>query len=197
MPVDKKLTAKILGFSKVQENPLSCQHSRGKLELAVLQALSQAMITLSKLSQDVLLFTTYEFSFFKLEKSLATGSSIMPNKNNLDVLELVRGNSGVVLNLANQVGTIITGLPSGYNRDLQLTKASLMQGIKITTETIKIMKLVFEYLKPNKSELKKAMSEDLFATDKAYQLVLQGIPFRQAYKQVKIMLEKGGDKNEK
>lgn len=186
LPLDKQLTAKLLGFTKVQDNPMACQHLRGKVELAVLAAVSQIMITLSKFAQDVLLFTTSEFDFFEVTESLTTGSSIMPQKKNVDVMELVRGRTQVVIGLATQVAGICAGLPSGYNGDLQETKGSLMQGLKITLQSLQVCKLVVEGLKPNQDKLKAAMTPELYATDRAYELVKQGVPFREAYEQIKL-----------
>lgn len=186
LPLDKKLTAKLLGFSQVQDNPIACQHLRGKVELAILAAMSQIMITLSKFAQDVLLFTTSEFDFFEVAESLTTGSSIMPQKKNVDVMELVRGRTQVVIGLATQVAGICAGLPLGYNGDLQETKGPLMQGLKITLQSLQVCKLVVEGLKPNQDKLKAAMTPELYATDRAYELVKQGVPFREAYEQIKL-----------
>lgn len=186
--VDKELTAKLLGFAKVQENPLACQNSRGKIELAVVHALSQVTLTLSILAEDLLLFTTSEFDFFHVDESLTTGSSIMPQKKNLDVMELVRAKAHVILGLSAQIGGIVAGLPSGYNRDIQETKQPLLQAFKITSQSLQVCALVVKGLEPNKSALKRAMTSELYATEKAYVLTHKGLPFRDAYKTIKIEL---------
>jgi argininosuccinate lyase len=190
LPLDKKLTAKLLGFSKVQKNSLACQHSRGKIELAVLQTLAQLMITLSKLAEDVLLYSTQEFGFFTVNGDLTTGSSMMPQKKNLDVMEIVRARVQVVLAFCQQVGGIAAGLPSGYNRDLQETKEPLMKGLEITIQSLKVCQLVIRGLKPNKEVLQQAMTDELYLIDEVNALVKKGVPFREAYRQVKESYEK-------
>ena len=190
LPVDKKLTANLLGFSKVQWNPLSCQHARGKVELAVLQSLSQIMVTLSKLAQDVLLYSTDEYGFFKVDETLTTGSSLMPQKKNLDVMELVRAKAHTLLGWSQLVGGVVAGLPSGYNRDVQETKGPLMRGLKATLESLKVCQLTVKGLEPQKQKLKEAMTGELYATEQVDELVKQGMPFRQAYRQVKEAYEK-------
>jgi argininosuccinate lyase len=185
LPLDKQLTARLLGFAKVQHNPIACQHLRGKLELAVLAAMGQIMITLSKLAQDLLLFTTQEFDFFQVDESLTTGSSIMPQKKNLDVAELIRAKAHVVGGYTAMVAGICAGLPMGFNRDMQETKGPMMQGLKTTKDSLSVTKVLITGIKPKASNLKAAMTADLYATDKAYELVKKGVPFRKAYQQIK------------
>lgn len=186
LPLDKQLTAKLLGFAKVQDNPIACQHLRGKVELAVLAAMAQLMITLSKLAQDLLLFTTSEFDLLEVDEALTTGSSMMPQKQNLDVAELMRARAYKVIGLENMVAGMCAGLPSGFNRDMQETKGPLMQGLKITQDCLVMAKILIEGIKPKTDKLKVAMTEDLYATDKAYALVKKGVAFRDAYKQIKL-----------
>ncbi|MBI3620333.1 argininosuccinate lyase [Candidatus Roizmanbacteria bacterium] len=119
LPIDRALTSKLLGFAKVQNNVLYAQVSRPKSHLALMQALCQIMLTLSRFAEDVLLFTTAEFNFFTLPAELCTGSSIMPQKKNVDVMEILRARAQIVLNNTNAVAVISSGLPSGYNADFQ------------------------------------------------------------------------------
>ena len=183
--LDRKFTTKDMGFKRVQENPMYCAMSRGKFENMVLQTLSNAMFDLGKLSNDLLLFTTKEFNFFALPDSFRTGSSIMPQKKNYDVLELVRGNIGVFNGYQDQINNVIRNLPAGYNRDFQLTKEPYMKGMKLAFDTIRIMSLVVKNLEVKKENLEAACTPELYATDEALKLVKAGKSFREAYQEVK------------
>jgi len=182
--IDKELTTKKLGFEKTQKNSLYVQNSRTKKELMVVFSLNQIMITLNKLATDLLLFTTKEFGFFSLPQELCTGSSIMPQKKNYDVLEILRGNSSVVYGNFSQIFSIGNNLPSGYNRDTQLTKPALMDSFEITLSSLKISQKIISNLEPNKEKMKEACSEELYAAQKATELAMKGVPFRDAYKKV-------------
>jgi len=180
-PIDKKMTASLMGFSKVMKNPMYCQMSRGKFESSILHLLSQIMFDLNKLATDLILFNMKEFNYIKLPNELCTGSSIMPNKKNPDVLELIRAKYHIILGEEFKIKSLIANLMSGYNRDLQLTKEPLIKSLEITKDCLNIMCLVLSKIKINKNSCKKAMSEELFATEAAYKLVKKGIPFRNAY----------------
>ncbi|MBI3305836.1 argininosuccinate lyase [Candidatus Nomurabacteria bacterium] len=183
--LDRKLTTKELGFGRVQENPIYCGFSRGKFENLVLQAVSSVMFDIGKVASDLLLFTTKEFDFFTLPDSFKTGSSIMPQKKNYDVLELIRGNIAVFNGYQNQIENVIKNLPAGYNRDFQLTKEPFIKGIKLAIETIEIITLVLKNLETKKKNLENACTSELYATDEALKLVKAGKSFRDAYQQVK------------
>ncbi|MDP9249627.1 MAG: argininosuccinate lyase [bacterium] len=181
--LDRKMTSKILKFAKVQENPMYCALSRGKFELLTLQSLSPVMFDLGKLAADLMLFTTKEYGFFSLPNQFTTGSSVMPQKHNYDILELVRANSSLYNGILVQSQNVIDKLPSGYNRDFQLTKEPYLRGTKLVLETIAIMTLVVQNLKINNANLEAACTPELYATEEAYKLVReQKIPFRDAYK---------------
>ena len=182
--VDRELTTEILGFKKIQKNPIYVQNSRGKFESSILHVLSQIMFDLNKMSSDILLFSTSEFGYFELPFELTTGSSIMPHKKNLDVLEITRAKYHQIVAFEFEVKNIIANLISGYNRDLQLTKKPVMCGFEVTKDTIGIMIKVLEKLKINKSNCKKAMVKELYTTEKAYKLIENGVPFRDAYKEI-------------
>lgn len=182
--LDREYTTKEMGFSKTQKNPMYCAMSRGKFENIILQALSQVMFDLGKLANDLVWFTTKEFNFFDLPEEFKTGSSVMPQKRNFDFLELVRGNASVFFGYQFQVQEVVKNLFSGYNRDMQLTKEPYSKGIKLAINTIEIMDLVVSNLKVNKENLKLACSSEIYATQRAYQLVKKGIPFRDAYREV-------------
>lgn len=183
--LDRKFTGKVLGFKKVQENPIYCAMSRGKFENLILQAVSSVMFDIGKLSTDLLLFTTKEFDFFTLPDSFKTGSSIMPQKKNYDVLELIRGNIGIFNGYQYQIENVVKNLPLGYNRDFQLTKEPYIKGIKLAQETIEVMSMVVENLQTKRDNLENACTAELYATDEALKLVKAGKNFREAYQEVK------------
>lgn len=184
MDVDRNLTARLLGFAKVQNNPIYAQNSRGKFEASVLHALSQIMLDLNRIASDMVLFSMPEFGYFELPREICTGSSIMPHKRNPDVLELVRAKYHQLLAREFEVKSIIGNLVSGYNRDLQLTKKPVFEGFEITKNCLGIMKLVVEKLQVNEENCSKAMTAELYAVKKTYELSGKGMPFRDAYKAV-------------
>lgn len=182
--LDRAFTTKKLGFTKTQNNPMYCALSRGKFENIVLQALSQIVFTIGKMASDLLLFTTKEFDFFSLPDAFRTGSSIMPQKKNYDVLELMRGNVALFNGYQYQIQGIIQNLPSGYNRDFQLTKEPYMKALKLTQDMIGIGALIVENLRVHTKKLTTACSPELYATDDVYKLVKKGVHFREAYREV-------------
>ncbi len=182
--LDRNYSTKNLWFKKTQENPLYCAYSRGKFENIVLKALSEVMMDLWKLANDLVIFTTKEFDFFDLPDDFKTGSSAMPQKKNWDIMEIVRWNTWVFLGYQFQIQEIIKNIPSWYNRDFQLTKEPYLKAIKLTKETINIMSLAIENLEAKKENLEKACSDELYATDKAYKLVKEWKSFRDAYREV-------------
>lgn len=190
LPLDREYTAKLLGFSKVQNNALYCQNSRGKIESSVLHSLSQIMATLNKFSTDCLLFTTEPFSFISFDKDLGTGSSIMPQKQNWDALELMRAKYHQVIAIQMQFSNSSISLPSGYNRDLQQAKGGLFSAISTTLSSLQISKLFVDSMVVNKKEVEKHLPKEIFAAHWAYVLMKeQKLPFRQAYLYVKDHLE--------
>lgn len=196
VPIDRQLTADLLGFSHVQNNVIYVQNSRGKIEAAIVQALSQIMLDLSKFAQDMLLFTTREYGFFQVPQELCTGSSIMPQKRNLDIMELVRARTQTMFALQQQILGIVSGLPSGYNMDYQETKRPFMEALDLAKECLEITALVVEHVKVNTEQLIQACTFELFATDRAYELAkTANMPFRDAYRivgaEVTAQLDRG------
>lgn len=183
--LDRKYSAKLLGFSKVQENFLYCQNSKGKIEAVILSCLIQIFLTINKFASDVLLFTTSEFNFFKVEKGVTTGSSIMPQKRNLDVAELLRSKVHVLLGNFTKIVSVTSNLISGYNRDLQDIKRPLIESLEVTVAGLEVVKILLNNLTPNKQILEKSLTEEIFATHKAFEQVKKGIPFRKAYHNIK------------
>lgn len=185
LAVDRKLTARLLGFRDAQQNVLYASNSRGKCESILLSACAQLMLTLSRLAEDLILYSMPEFGYFSLPIEFCTGSSIMPQKRNPDVFELVRARSGTVLGHAFSVAAVLKGLPGGYNRDLQETKEPLMEGLRVTRSSLRIMASAIARMEVNRTALVDAFRPEVFATDRALELVLEGVPFRDAYRRVK------------
>jgi len=155
--IDRKYTAELLGFKKVQDNPIYTQNSRGKFESTMLHAMTLIMFDLNKIVSDLILFSLPEFGYFELPHEFCTGSSIMPQKKNPDVLEknpdvleLIRSKYHVLVSYEFQVKNISSNLISGYHRDIQLTKEPTMRGLEITEDCLSIMSLIFTKLKVNK-----------------------------------------------
>lgn len=183
LPIDRQLVADLLGFARVQNNVIYVQNARGKIEGAIVQALAQIMLDLSRFAQDMLLFTTAEYGFFQVSQEVCTGSSIMPQKRNLDVMELVRARTQTMLALQQQILSTVSGLPSGYNMDHQETKRPFMEALDIAGESLEICTLVVNNIHVNTERVQAACSFDVFATDQAYELATQEqIPFRDAYR---------------
>lgn len=190
LPIDRQMTADLLGFAKVQNNALYCQNSRGKIEAVTLHALSQVMATLNKFATDCLLFTTEPFAFISFDKNLGTGSSIMPQKQNWDALELLRAKYHQVIAEQINLSTSLASIPSGYNRDLQQTKGSLITAFSTTLQSIQVAKLHVESLQIHQKTIEQHIPQEIFAAHWAYTLVQEKhMPFRQAYMYVKNHLE--------
>lgn len=185
LPIDRQLTSDLLGFARPVHNVAHAIQARGKLEYQILQALGQLMVTLSRVAQDLMIFTLPEFGYFKIPKAFGTGSSIMPNKNNPDVLELIRSKAGLVLGYGSAVGHILHAAPGGYNRDLQDTKEPFLEGLAVTRASVRILARCVAGLEVNADKLRGAFDGGVFATDAALALVAEGMPFRDAYHHVK------------
>ena len=173
-----------MGFDRVQKNPIYCQMSRGKFELSILHGLGQIMLTINRLASDLILFSMAEFGYVSLPDHFCTGSSIMPQKKNPDVLELLRGSYHIISGYETQVKGLTANIISGYNRDIQLSKEPVIKGINLGIDCLTISAAVIEALKINKGVCKAAMTEELYATEKAYKMVKEGISFREAYRKV-------------
>ncbi|MCP4605427.1 MAG: argininosuccinate lyase [Proteobacteria bacterium] len=195
LPLDREHTAKLMGFSRVQINSKAVQNSRGRLEAAMLGWLVEIGRDVEKMAWDLLLFSSAEFNFVKIPETLCTGSSIMPQKKNADVLELLRATPSVILACRDEIERIIAKLPSSYHRDFQLTKSPLMRAIDRAQSILIILKKAIQELEWNKETLKAALSKELFATHRALNLVQSGTPFREAYKQAATELRQNSTEN--
>ena len=183
LPLDRTLTTKELGFARMQINPIYAQNSRGKYELAVLNALSQCLLDIRRYCWDLSLFTTQEFDFVSLPDEMTTGSSIMPNKRNPDLVELMRAAYATVQSAMVELQTLIS-LPSGYQRDLQFTKGPLLRAVKKSLQTLMLFPQLVEGTKFKADKLSEAIDTPMYATDFAVELSARGMPFRYAYQQV-------------
>jgi argininosuccinate lyase len=185
LPIDRELTSRVLGFERPIQSVMQAGNARGKCEAITLEACAQVMTTLSRLSEDVILFSMPEFGYFELPREYCTGSSIMPQKSNPDVFELIRGRSAKVMGLAHWAGGVIKGLSGGYNRDLQETKEPYMEGLSVTLASVNVAAKVLDGMRVDGAACRAGFDAGVFATDRALELVAGGMPFREAYHQVK------------
>jgi argininosuccinate lyase len=189
--LDRKLTAKLLGFSRVQRNPIDVQNSRGRYELRFLRWTEAVATIVEKLAWDMQLYVTEEFGFISLPNELTTGSSIMPQKRNPDVLELLRGRAARVRGAASELAWVTAKMPSNYHRDFQYTKEPVMKAVGNVFESVRLMAHAVSTFTINPDALKEAMSADLYATYEAYRLVKDGKPFRDAYRETSKQVADG------
>ncbi len=183
LPLDRELTARLLGFARVQRNTLRVQTARPRLEAAVVAALALIARDLGSLAWDLSLFTTAEFGFLSLDESFTTGSSIMPQKKNPDVVELTRARAALFPGRAAQV-LAVGALPSGYHRDYQLTKAVVFESLDELERMLAMAARLPAALSVREERCAAAVTEDLLATHRAVALVKDGVPFREAYRTV-------------
>lgn len=180
-PIDREYTAQLLGFPKVSANSIDAVSDRDFI-IEFLSAASICMVHLSRMSEELILWSSSEFGFIELPDSFATGSSIMPQKKNPDVPELVRGKTGRVFGDLISLLTMMKSLPLSYNRDMQEDKTALFQTVDILKKCIEIYIKMLPKLKINREVMEQATSKGfLNATDMADYLVASGMPFRQAH----------------
>lgn len=170
-----------LGFARLVVNPQYAQNSRGKIELQALSVLSACTLDLRRLAWDMSLFTTQEFGFMKLPPQYCTGSSIMPNKNNPDTVELLRAVHGVVQGAQAELSSVLS-LPSGYQRDLQATKPPLLRAFRKGLQALALLPDLLSEFEWQSGRMLESISPEMLATDIAMSLAKEGLPFREAYK---------------
>ena len=195
LPLDRKMCAELLGFEKLQNNVLYCNNSRGKIESMILDSLEQFMLTISKIAQELIIYSMPEFGYFSLPAKLCSGSSIMPQKKNPDVLELLRAKSATMSSYSTQIKNIIRSLPTGYNRDFQETKEPFIKGLELAYSSLEITELTISNTEINRQNLKKGFIPEIYATDAALKLVAGGMSFRDAYKEVGLNIDKLKDED--
>jgi len=189
-PLNRKMTTELLGFEDLSYNVIHAQMGRGKSELFIAFALASLATTLGKFSMDVVLYSSQNYHFLTLPKEYTTGSSIMPHKKNPDVFELLRGKCNLLQALPGQVSMLINNLPAGYHRDFQLLKEVIFPAIHSMKECLEMIAFVLPQLKIHDNLLDDPKYAYLFTVEKVNELVLEGVPFRDAYKQVGEMVEK-------
>jgi argininosuccinate lyase len=190
-PINRTFTTKELGFETLKFNSVAAQMSRGKSEKTVAFAMSSVAATLSKFSMDVCLYMSQNFDFVSLPSYLTTGSSIMPHKKNPDVFELIRGKCNKIQALPYEITLITNNLPSGYHRDLQLLKEGLFPAIENLKACLDIAIFAIKDIQVKERILDDKKYDYLFTVDALNELVVEGIPFRDAYKIVSDQLESG------
>ena len=180
--IDRNFVAKKLGFLKVSSNSIESVSSRDYI-LEILSAINILAINLSRIAEDLIIYSTYEFSFIEIDEAYLTGSSMMPNKRNADTLELVRGFASKALGALTQVSGLLKGLPHAYNRDMQFDKEALFASLEGIIASLKIVEGVFKSLKLNKKKLELYLAENdfIFATDIAEYLIKKGVSYREAH----------------
>jgi argininosuccinate lyase len=182
LALDRDQTTAALGFARMQLAPTYAQLSRGKFELAALEALGSAMLDLRRLAWDLSLFTSAEFGFVALPPQYTTGSSIMPNKRNPDVIELMRGTYASLAAARTEIEQLLS-LPSGYHRDLQVSKGALFHGFGKGLQALALLPDLLRDLQWKPEAMRAALEPSMYATDMAVDLARQGMPFREAYRQ--------------
>ena len=190
LPIKRDVSTKKLNFKRKQLNSLYVQNSRGKFELEMIGALKQPLLDVRKFSWDMSIFLTQEFNLLSLGSQYLTGSSIMPNKSNPDVIELMRANYSIVAGHYTELENLIS-LPSGYHRDLQLTKRSMVYSLHCAINTLQLVPELIRSIKINASRSIECIDDGMLMTDQAYELVQSGVPFRDAYMKVKSSTDKG------
>merc|ERR1712072_1382886 len=165
LQLDRKKTTELMNFDRCQENVMYCGFSRGYFGMIVLQALNVPMVVASRFATEMMMFTQQETSFFSLPDQFVTGSSIMPQKKNYDLFEIMRANGKVFASLQNQIHSTIVGLGSGYHRDFQVTKKAFVEAVDLVMQTLAVLNACVPALQVNKDLLQAAMTHELFTDD--------------------------------
>ncbi len=190
LPLDRRCTTELLEFGDLLYNSAYASISRGKAELAVASAIASAAQTLARFSGDVCLFMTAEFRFIDFPDEFVTGSSIMPQKRNPDAFELIRGRTHLLQSLPGQISLLVSGLPSGYNRDLQLLKQLIFNAFTEINECINMAVVMLGNIRVNDNIADNPLYNPVYSTEEANRLVREGVPFRDAYRLVSSMVGK-------
>lgn len=190
-PLDRSMTTRLLGFESMSYNVVYAQMGRGKVEKTVSFALASLAATIGKMAADVCLYMSQNFGFITLPDHLTTGSSIMPHKKNPDVFELMRAKANKLQALPNEITLIITNLTSGYHRDLQLVKESFLPAFEDLKDCLSISEYMLNHVQVNTQIMEDEKYKYLFSVEAVNQEVLNGVPFRDAYKKVGAQIADG------
>jgi len=190
-PLNRRMTTELLGFDDLNYNVVYAQMGRGKTERIVAAALSNIAATLAKQAMDACLFMNQNFGFIQFPDELTTGSSIMPHKKNPDVFELIRARCNQIIALPGDIAMLTANLPSGYHRDLQLLKEQLFPAIQHLKSCLSMMCLMLSNIEVKAGILEAERYKFLFSVEEVNKLVLAGVPFRDAYKQIGQAIENG------
>ncbi|MCX6207501.1 MAG: argininosuccinate lyase [Bacteroidetes bacterium] len=188
-PINRTMTTELLGFADLNYNVVYAQMGRGKAERITAQAMANLAETLARLSMDMCLYLNQNFDFVSFPAELTTGSSIMPHKKNPDVFELIRSHCNRIKALPNEISMMTTNLPSGYHRDLQLLKEHLFPAFQTLKDCLSMAQLMLENISVKQNIMKDEKYQYAFSVEAVNKLVLEGLPFRDAYKKVGIEIE--------
>ena len=190
-PLDRQMTTELLHFNAPHYNVVAAQMSRGETERSVAYAMASLASTVGKLAMDACLFMCQNFGFISLPDSLTTGSSIMPHKKNPDVFEIIRGKCNRLQAVPNEISLLTTNLPLGYQRDLQLLKDILFPAIGELKDCLDMCGFMISHLKVNDHILEDSRYDYLFTVEDVNRLVLEGMPFRDAYREIGMQVQRG------
>ena len=190
-PLDREMTTRLLGFEALHYNVVAAQMSRGKSERTAANAIAAVAATIGRLAMDICLFMSQNFGFVSLPDNLTTGSSIMPHKKNPDVFEIMRGRCNRLQSVPNEIALLTANLPVGYHRDMQLLKDILFPATTEIKRTLSMCDFMLAHLKVNTDILDERKYDYLFTVEDVNRLVLAGVPFREAYKQVGMAVQRG------
>ena len=183
-PLNRTMTTRLLHFSDLHYNVVAAQMSRGKTELLLSYAIGAVASTLGKLAMDICLFNSQNFGFIRFPDAFTTGSSIMPHKKNPDVWEIMRGQCNRLMNTPNEVSLLVSNLPHGYHRDLQLLKDITFPAIHRLSECLRMADFMLQHIIVNNDILQDSRYDYLFTVEDVNRLTLSGVPFREAYKTI-------------
>ena len=190
-PLNRTLTTELLGFDTMHYNVVAAQMSRGKTERALAYAINALASTLGKFAMDVCLFNSQNYAFISFPDEFTTGSSIMPHKKNPDVFEIMRGRCNRLQSVVGEVSLLTTNLPLGYHRDLQLLKDITFPAIEQINECVQMCAFMLQHIRINENILQDSRYDYLFTVEDVNRLVLNGMPFRDAYKEIGHQVQTG------
>ena len=196
-PINRTSTTKALGFETLKYNVVAAQMGRGKVEKATAFGIASIAATLSKMAMDITLYMSQNFDFIAFPNELTTGSSIMPHKKNPDVFELIRAKCNKIQAVPNALTLIINNLPSGYHRDLQLVKETIVPALQDVKACLELLTFSLAEIKVNTNILQDGKYDYLFSVDTLNEMVKNGVPFRDAYKTMGKAIENGNFKPKK